>query len=132
MLPGNSPGELTVDGDLTLTDTSITVIEIAGTTPGIATGYDVINVTGILTLGGTLQIELLDGFIPDVADVFNFFNAPTTLAQFDDFIFPVFEGNTLAFDGTGQLIVSAVPVPPAIWLFISALALVARGRRIRS
>lgn len=51
LAPGNSPGLLTFDSDLTLNGT--TLLEIAGTDRG--TTYDAINVGGTLTYGGALS-----------------------------------------------------------------------------
>jgi len=92
--PGNSPGIIEINGDLTIvgtdtdtiddsyptptgTDTVGTIqIEIAdngedpvGPVPG--TDFDQIIVNGDLTLGGTLEIVLLDDFIPDEGDTFD-------------------------------------------------------------
>lgn len=52
---GNSPGKLTVDGDLTLGASSTSLFELGA--PGIVGGplNDLVYVTGNLTLGGTLQ-----------------------------------------------------------------------------
>jgi autotransporter-associated beta strand protein len=51
---GNSPGILTFEGDLTLDAGSTTLMEIAGTVRG--TEYDGIDVAGLLTYGGDLDI----------------------------------------------------------------------------
>ena len=52
---GNSPGTLTVDGDLTLDNGSTSVFELG--TPGVVGGptNDLVVVNGNLTLGGTLE-----------------------------------------------------------------------------
>ncbi len=44
-------------------------IEIGGLTAG--TEYDQVNVSGLATLDGTLDIQLLDGFVPDEGDTFD-------------------------------------------------------------
>jgi hypothetical protein len=60
--PGSSPGDLTILGDYTQTPSGVLTIEVAGTNPG--TDYDVLNVTGNATLGGTLNIVPITGYQP--------------------------------------------------------------------
>lgn len=55
LAPGNSPGVLTFQDDLTLDAGSATVMEIAGTTRG--TGYDGIDIGGVFTMNGSLSIS---------------------------------------------------------------------------
>ncbi len=43
-------------------------IEIGGTSPG--TGYDQLVITGTATLGGTLNVSLINGFTPASGDTF--------------------------------------------------------------
>ena len=64
----SGPGEVTFGGDVTFGAGSTLDIEIAGTQPG--TQYDVVHVTGKATLGGTLQVTLLNGFVPQPGDSF--------------------------------------------------------------
>ena len=59
--PGLSPGCIN-SGDLTLVSGSTYDFEIGGTTA--CTGYDQIKVTGTVTLGGTLNTSLYNGFKP--------------------------------------------------------------------
>ena len=68
VLPGNSPGTLTIDGDYEQ-DGGLLGIEMAGTLPG---QFDVLAVTGNATLGGTLSLEFIDGFAPHQGDMFKF------------------------------------------------------------
>ncbi|MGV3551807.1 cadherin-like domain-containing protein [Rhizobium sp.] len=63
--PGNSPGIIHV-GDFSLSGTL--TIELNGTTAG--TWYDQISVTGRVTLGGALDLSILDWFMPAVGDSF--------------------------------------------------------------
>ena len=87
--PGSSPGILNLSGDLTLNAASNLLIEIGGLNPGPGTdtsgsfpvepdvftdndGYDQINVTGNVDLDGTLQVSLLDGFLPSAGQTFDF------------------------------------------------------------
>jgi PEP-CTERM motif-containing protein len=73
--PGNSPGIVTaaaVNFDNTPVNSGAPVlqIELAGTTPG--TGYDQLHVTGQLSLGGTLQVLLVNpSFTPAAGNSFD-------------------------------------------------------------
>lgn len=90
------------------------VIEIGGTTPGSL--FDVLNVSGKLTLGGTLQIDLINGFTPGANDVFDFLHAGSFDGSFSNFILPTFGDNQtlhLDFGPNGITAVSAVPLPAA-------------------
>jgi autotransporter-associated beta strand protein len=78
--PGNSPGTLNLSGDLTLLATSTLLFEIGGTTAG--TNHDVLNVTGTATLGGTLQLKLINGFVPLASDTFTLLNATGGFVNF--------------------------------------------------
>ncbi len=71
--PGNSPGLLTFDNDLTLGSSAVTTMEINGT--GVrGTAFDAINVGGLLTYGGTLSLSLgtTFGFGSYSFDLFDF------------------------------------------------------------
>jgi hypothetical protein len=52
--PGDSPGDLTVDGDYTQGSGGTLDVEVQGPNPG--TDFDVLSVTGTATLGGTLKV----------------------------------------------------------------------------
>ena len=56
--PGTSPGVLTITGNLPHASSSIANIELGGTTVG--TEYDRLAVSGATTLGGTLNVALVD------------------------------------------------------------------------
>src|SRR3954468_1668176 len=64
----SGPGEVTFGGDVTFGAGSTLEIELAGTQPG--TQYDVVHVGGAATLGGTMQVVLLNGFVPQPGDAF--------------------------------------------------------------
>jgi len=66
--PGNSAGSITVQGDYTQSADGILEIELGGTTAG--TQYDQLTVTGTASMAGTLNVSLIDGFIPQVGDSF--------------------------------------------------------------
>ena len=56
LLPGNSPGTLTVNGSMTLKPTGKIVLEVNGTDEG---DFDILNVTGNLTLEEGSSIEIV-------------------------------------------------------------------------
>ncbi len=65
---GTSPAQINVT-NLEFTSDSTLRIEIGGSTPG--TGYDQLNVSGKLTLDGTLELVLINGFSPSGDDTFD-------------------------------------------------------------
>jgi len=73
--PGNSPGVLTIDGDLT--STGILKFELAGTGSGL---FDQLFVSGDFELGGVVEIDLLDGFTPGAHSQFKLID----FGSFDD------------------------------------------------
>ncbi len=71
--PGNSPGVATAasvsfDSEPTASGGPALMIELAGTAPGMQ--YDQLHVTGQLSLGGALDVLLVDGFAPIVGPDF--------------------------------------------------------------
>jgi Secretion system C-terminal sorting domain len=70
--PGNSPGKFTIVGNYTAGSTAVHQIEIAATDL-----YDTISITrdssfpgGNAVLNGTLNINLINGFIPSLGDTY--------------------------------------------------------------
>jgi len=68
ILPGLSPGILTITGNYPQDATGTLVLEIGGTRPGI--DYDQLKVTGLATLAGQVEVVLVNGFTPRPADRF--------------------------------------------------------------
>lgn len=79
--PGASPGILNILGDLNAIQ-GLIEIEIAGTEPG---QYDQLNVGGnlIAETGLDIEINFLDGFLPQSGDVFDFLNVAGSAPIFD-------------------------------------------------
>ncbi|MEN1680035.1 MAG: hypothetical protein AAGJ46_10605 [Planctomycetota bacterium] len=76
--PGFSPGAFTFGGDVTFGAGSRTEIELAGLTP--ETEHDIVAIDGQLSLGGTLEVLLIDDatgetFAPSYGDVFEIVSA---------------------------------------------------------
>ena len=55
-----------------LDPTSTLILELAGPQPG--SGYDQLEISGLATLNGTLELSYLDGFSPSAGESFDFFN----------------------------------------------------------
>jgi len=128
---GNSPGVMNIAGDLFLGDTSKLFFELGGTTQG--TEYDYLHITGLATLGGSLEVELYDfgfgggTFNPNIGDTFTILFADGGFdgTIFSNYILPdLADGKkwSVAYnDYDVTLHVNAVPVPPAVFLLASGL-----------
>jgi hypothetical protein len=66
--PGASPGTLTIDGNYVQGPSGSLGIQLGGTTAG--TQYDQLVVTGSVTLAGTLNVSVVNGFTPTVGNTF--------------------------------------------------------------
>lgn len=67
--PGDSVGSLSVSESLTLETDATLTIELGGTEVG---EFDQLLVGGVASLGGTLDVDLIDGFVPQAGDSFGF------------------------------------------------------------
>lgn len=81
MNPGDSPGTLTIDGDLTIASNGLIDIELAGLDPG--NEHDVVDVTGTAALSGTLRLLPINGYIPQIGDSFIVLTADNVTGMFD-------------------------------------------------
>lgn len=132
--PGNSPGHLTIDGDLIMASDGVVSIELGG-----VADFDLLSVTGDAALAGDLDIVRFGSYTPTVGDsfivmTFNDRNGTT----FDRVNFVGF-GSGVVFDVTYRdqdvlLGVAAVPEPETWAMLVGGLGLlglVARRRRER-
>lgn len=144
--PGNSPGQLNINGDLGLDNTTLN-IELGGTAQG--TEFDYLNVSGNTTLTGTTNVvvSFVNGFENTISNgdsftVLNtagFPNAPNigTNITFDftalngDFQVD-FTGNGGAGSGITFSSFTAVPEPTSFGLFALSAAgwVLSRRRRV--
>ncbi|HEY3394101.1 MAG TPA: hypothetical protein VGK58_15415, partial [Lacipirellulaceae bacterium] len=107
--PGSSPAAVSFAGDVVLGPDSTLQIELGGTAAG--TQYDQINVAGELTLGGTLEISLINGFTPSAGQSFDILNWGSLSGAFSLVALPSLEG--LAWD-TSQLATGILSVAPGL------------------
>jgi outer membrane autotransporter protein len=94
--PGNSPGTLSVAGNLVLTGANATLIEIAS-----ATNFDRIVVSGTATLGGTLNAVAYGGGTITPGARYDFLQAGSIDGEFDSLIAP--DGLRIRFLNSGTV-----------------------------
>ena len=135
LAPGDSPGLTVIDGDYTLTSGTL-AIELAGHQRG--TQYDAVDVVGTATLGGLLEVTLLDDFLPAAGDVFQLLAAETISGSFDALSLALLPDHLnwqldYLLDPLGtdfvNLRAAPVPLPPAALLLGAALLPLLRRRR---
>ncbi len=141
LMPGNSPALISMP-NMTLTSTSTVIMELGGVLrePGCGvynSCYDAFDVNGTLTINNaTLKMAYWDGFVAAAGDTFDLFYADTVSGAFDTLNFSAIERWGIEWQlthivdytgGTTDVLrltavdVAPVPLPPAAWLFGSAL-----------
>ena len=109
--PGFSPGEMSFGGSLSLGPFANFQFEIAGTTP--VAEHDRLTVAGDLSLDGTAEIILINGFIPAVGDSFDLWEAGAVSGGFADLVLPVLpvgrHWHAASFDDDGMLSIGLTP-----------------------
>lgn len=132
--PGNSPGHLTIAGDLIMQSDGSVSIELGG-----VADFDLLTINGDATLAGDLDIVRFAGYAPTVGDSFIVMTFNDRNATKFDRVNLLGFGSGVVFDVTYRdqdvlLGVSAVPEPET-WLMLlgglGLLGLVARHRRER-
>lgn len=85
--PGDGVGRLTIDGDFSNLIGATVSFELAGTTAGSL--HDQLDVSRFAFLGGTLEIQHVNGFVPTVGDMFTLITADKGISgTFDNLILP--------------------------------------------
>ena len=78
--PGASPSETMFGGDVVLGAFSTTQIELAGTMPG--SQFDRLAIAGDASIGGTLDVSLIDAFFPTPGDSFEIITFASRSGEF--------------------------------------------------
>jgi T5SS/PEP-CTERM-associated repeat protein len=107
--PGNGAGAVSFARDLTLSAGNTIFMELGGIAPG---AFDQVLVGNNLTLGGTLDVSLLSGFVPTAGATFNLFDWASVSGTFAALSLPALGGglswNTSQLYTTGVLSVDGV------------------------
>ncbi len=91
--PGNSAGNLSITGDVSLASTSAVNIEIGGATAG--SEFDQLNISGQAALDGTLNISLINGFVPQTGQTYEIVFGSTVSGSFSTINQPQANGSDL-------------------------------------
>jgi hypothetical protein len=78
--PGDSPGVLTINGNYTQTADGVLDIEIGGPAAG---QYDRLVINGTAALAGTLNVVILNGYVPDPGTAFQVLSFHSHRGDFD-------------------------------------------------
>ena len=136
LAPGSSPGTTHITGNYSQSNNGVFAVEIGGTGLG---EFDVLDVDGMATLGGSLEVTLFDllgdgEFLPSLGDSFDILLTDMISGTFDTYSFPMIDASmswNLGYltDATGstdivRLSVQSAPSPSALWLIGSCLPIV--------
>ena len=107
-------------------------VDLGGTS---VTDYDLLDVQGAASLGGTLQVSLLSGYVPTLGDAFDIILADSITGAFGNILLPTL-GDGLKFTSINggsffRLQVAAVPLPAPALLFGGALGVLGLAARRR-
>jgi hypothetical protein len=90
-----SAGTVSINGYLTQEVQAILNIDIGGYTAG--TTFDQVNVSNVATLDGTLNLNLINGFSPNIGDTFQVANFGSYVGAFQTVTGAVFAGGARRF-----------------------------------
>ncbi|MBI5686229.1 MAG: hypothetical protein HZC54_14245 [Verrucomicrobia bacterium] len=110
--PGDSPGVITDDGNLTLLGSATMSMELGGADASL---YDEFDVTGALNFGGTLDVSLVNGYTPHGGDWFDLFDFSAGLGAFSQINLPNLDPSL--YWNTNSLYTSGgISVAQAAWM----------------
>jgi hypothetical protein len=111
--PGNSPATVEFENRVTLGDDATLHVAVGGTSPGLQ--YDQVQVTGNLSLDGTLSVSLINGFSPGLGNSFDILDWTSLSGIFDTLLLPApsagLAWNASQLYTTGVLSIEAAGVP---------------------
>jgi hypothetical protein len=82
LAPALSNGLLEIDSDYVQKPLASLLIELRGRESEAAASHDVLEVTGMAFLNGTLIVTLAEGYVPEVGDCFEIITAQAIVGQF--------------------------------------------------
>ncbi|MBI5393702.1 MAG: PEP-CTERM sorting domain-containing protein [Verrucomicrobia bacterium] len=136
--PGNSPGLLSITGDLTLMDSSVLTMEVGGPDTN---QYDRIDVSGLLVAGGWLNVSFTNGYAPAKGETFDLFGFGAATNSFAGITLPTFQYAGTDWD-TSHLLAPAsdplsgslifIPEPATPSLLVAGLGVFTAWRRRRA
>jgi hypothetical protein len=105
-------GDLNITGTYTESGAGILNIDLDGITSG---KFDVLNISGAATLGGTLNVDALTGFTPTVGQQFDILNYVSETGSFStvDCTFSNGDRCSIAYNSTGAVLTIDAPAAPA-------------------
>ena len=134
--PGDSPGLVTFEGSVAYGPLAHLVMEIGGPVPG--DDYDVLVVGGSLVVDGTLEVRLIDGYVPPPDSFFDVFDFDPALrsGEFSSIVLPAgYDWDMSAIYDTGVIRVmgsqDAIPEPGTLALVGIGVTALLRRRRLR-
>lgn len=132
--PGNSPGVMAYENDVQFTGSSYLELELGGLNPG--TQHDQITSTMSVTLDGTIELTLINGFVPQLGDSFELVVADSIADNGVGYVLPALSGGrsfemtlNLAAGSMDVLSATVVPEPTTILLLLVAAGMLAFPRR---
>jgi hypothetical protein len=110
--PGSSPALTSFEANVSFGSISRLAIELGGTARG--SQYDALDVTGSLSLGGALDVSLINGFTPSAGQTFDILNWGSLAGAFSSISLPTLAGltwNTSQLYTTGILSITSAGLP---------------------
>jgi hypothetical protein len=120
--PGDAAGTLVIDQSYVQQVAGSLAVELGGLAQGVS--YDWLDIAGLATLNGTLQINLINGFLPSAGDSFEIMTYGGRSG-----LFSTLSGNSLSnglilvpdYDSTSLTLRAAVPEPGCLVCLVSAV-----------